>query len=208
MPRAVRMAQQGEQTRAAILDAAIELFGKSGFRGTSMSKIAERAGVVQSVLHHHFGSKDQLLIDALMRHYPASSERADMQAIAEGRADFLDEMLRVTRLNAERPDLVRFFSVMSGEALTDGHPAQEFFVQRYANVREGYVTAIARSAGLSDPAQLHTITALVSLVFAVSDGLQMQWLRDPSIDYVGGIEANLNRMRHLLNAIVENQADR
>ncbi|WP_338811325.1 helix-turn-helix domain-containing protein (plasmid) [Agrobacterium leguminum] len=201
MPRAVRMAQQGEQTRATILDAAIELFGRQGFRGTSMSQIAARAGVVQSVLHHHFGSKDRLLIDALSRYYPASTERADIQAIAEGSVEFLDEMLRVTKLNAERPELVRFFSAMSGEALTDGHPAQEFFVKRYESVREGYAAAIIQSKRATDPGDQRGITALVTLFFAASDGLQMQWLRDPTIDYVGEIEMTIDMIRPRLEAI-------
>ncbi|SCB36463.1 TetR/AcrR family transcriptional regulator [Rhizobium hainanense] len=203
MPRAIRMAQQGEQTRAAILDAAIELFGKAGFRSTSMSQIATRAGVVQSVLHHHFGSKDRLLLEALNRYYPASTERADMRAIAEGRVDFLDEMLRVTRLNADRPDLVRFFSAMSGEALTEGHPAQEFFVRRYEAVREGYVSAIAKSKGITRASDLKTINNLVTLLFAASDGLQMQWLRDPEIDYIGGIELTIGMIRQRMDAIAD-----
>ncbi|QDG93868.1 helix-turn-helix transcriptional regulator (plasmid) [Rhizobium sp. NIBRBAC000502774] len=46
LPRAVSNVRQGENTRRSILEAAVELFGKSGYRGASMTQIARRAGVV------------------------------------------------------------------------------------------------------------------------------------------------------------------
>ncbi|VWB87120.1 TetR/AcrR family transcriptional regulator [Burkholderia lata] len=202
MPRATRIAQQGEQTREQILDAAVKLFGERGFRGTSLSQIAAQAGVVQSVLHHHFGSKDQLLTATLLRHYPPAAQRPDVEAIAAGQMEFFDEMLRVTRNNAAHPDLVRFFSVMTGEALTEGHPAQEFFVARYDNVREGFVSAIARSKGTTDPRIIEEISTVVSIFFAMSDGLQMQWLRNPSIDFVASVEIAVQMLRERLDSLI------
>lgn len=49
-----------EGTRASILEAAETLFVKKGFAATSMSDIAERAAVTKSLIHHHFGSKEEL----------------------------------------------------------------------------------------------------------------------------------------------------
>ncbi|MCB9507465.1 MAG: helix-turn-helix transcriptional regulator [Myxococcales bacterium] len=49
-----------EATRAAIVAAATELFVEHGPNGASMSDIARRAGVTKSLIHHHFGSKDEL----------------------------------------------------------------------------------------------------------------------------------------------------
>ncbi|NLG21793.1 MAG: helix-turn-helix transcriptional regulator, partial [Actinomycetales bacterium] len=43
-----------------ILEAAINLFGRNGVKGTSMRAIAEEAGVSQALVVHHFGSKDGL----------------------------------------------------------------------------------------------------------------------------------------------------
>lgn len=201
MPRAKRNAERGEQTRAAIVAAAVELFGERGFRGTSISQIAQKAGVVQSVLHHHFGSKEQLLNAALASHYRGVVDRPDMEAIAVGQIDFFDEMMRVTEFNHQHPDLVRFFSVMTGEALTDDHPAQLFFKQRYDAVRAGFVSAIAKSKGIDDEAMLRQISEIVTIFFAVSDGLQMQWLRNPDIDFVGGVKLMTEMLRHRLTAI-------
>jgi TetR/AcrR family transcriptional regulator len=49
-----------EASRAAILDAAEDLFLDKGFAGTSMSDIAKASGVTKSLIHHHFGSKEGL----------------------------------------------------------------------------------------------------------------------------------------------------
>ncbi|WP_442894153.1 TetR/AcrR family transcriptional regulator [Bradyrhizobium sp. AZCC 1721] len=46
--------------RDAILQAARTEFAKSGFHGTKMRDIAQRAGVSQGLLHHHFQGKDGL----------------------------------------------------------------------------------------------------------------------------------------------------
>lgn len=49
-----------EMTRRNILDAARDLFLEKGFADTSTSEIAKSAGATKSLIHHHFGSKQQL----------------------------------------------------------------------------------------------------------------------------------------------------
>lgn len=49
-----------DKTRSAILQAAIRLFAKNGFAGTSISDIAEQAKINQSLIYHHFGNKEKL----------------------------------------------------------------------------------------------------------------------------------------------------
>lgn len=49
--------------RDAILDAAIRLFGKQGYSGTSMRDIAAAVGVLPGSLYAHIASKEALLAD-------------------------------------------------------------------------------------------------------------------------------------------------
>lgn len=49
-----------ELSQAKILASAQALFIEKGFDGTSMSAIARRSGVTQSMIHHYFGSKEAL----------------------------------------------------------------------------------------------------------------------------------------------------
>ncbi|MEH3153943.1 MAG: helix-turn-helix domain containing protein [Gordonia paraffinivorans] len=56
---------RGAASRAAILDAATELFSTRGYAGTGISAIASQAGVHSGSIYHAFGSK-QGLLDAVM----------------------------------------------------------------------------------------------------------------------------------------------
>ena len=52
-------------TKAAILAAARECFAAAGFGGTTIRAIAAEAGVDAALVHHYFGSKDDLFVAAL-----------------------------------------------------------------------------------------------------------------------------------------------
>lgn len=56
---------RGAASRAAILDAATDLFSTRGYAGTGISAIASQAGVHSGSIYHAFGSK-QGLLDAVM----------------------------------------------------------------------------------------------------------------------------------------------
>ncbi len=58
-----RRPRDPEATRQALLDAAIELFGRDGFDGTPVSAIAEAAQVTKGGFYHHFPSKQALLYE-------------------------------------------------------------------------------------------------------------------------------------------------
>jgi AcrR family transcriptional regulator len=48
------------KTRKKILEAAANLFVKNGFDGISISQIAKKAGINQSLIYHYFESKEDL----------------------------------------------------------------------------------------------------------------------------------------------------
>src|ERR1041384_4493593 len=52
---------KGEQTRAAILDAALKLVSKSGLEGLTIGTLADATGMSKSGLFAHFGSREDLL---------------------------------------------------------------------------------------------------------------------------------------------------
>ena len=49
-----------------IVNAALQLFAKNGFDGTSTSKVAKEAGVSEGLIFRHFGNKEGLL-NAIMK---------------------------------------------------------------------------------------------------------------------------------------------
>lgn len=50
----------GERTKAALVDAALEEFAAKGYAGTGVREVAERAGVSKDLIAYHFGSKEGL----------------------------------------------------------------------------------------------------------------------------------------------------
>src|SRR5829696_9045447 len=57
--------QQAAETRAAVLGAAVQLFGERGWAGTGMREVARAAGVSVETVYAGFGSKSDLLMAAL-----------------------------------------------------------------------------------------------------------------------------------------------
>lgn len=61
-PRPEERRVDGEKSRAALLDAALEEFSAKGFAGTRVRDVAARAGVSKDLIAYHFGSKEGLYL--------------------------------------------------------------------------------------------------------------------------------------------------
>jgi TetR/AcrR family transcriptional regulator len=83
-------------TRDRLIETSIDLFSQYGFDGTSLSSIAEKAGVTQPTLNYHFGTKEQLYRDVIRhcgRQWVAAVEVGDdLRDLS--RADVLKVALR------------------------------------------------------------------------------------------------------------------
>jgi AcrR family transcriptional regulator len=65
-------------TRLKILDTAERLFGEQGYQPVSLRHITAAAGVNLASIHYHFGSKEELLDELVMRRaVPVSEERME-----------------------------------------------------------------------------------------------------------------------------------
>lgn len=74
---------KGELTRRAILDAAIERFGREGYRATSVADVARGAGVGGTVAYAYFANKEALFLAALDEDAAA--------VIHEGLSEFMED---------------------------------------------------------------------------------------------------------------------
>lgn len=183
-PRVVRMSQQGAvrgpyaktaARRQEILDTALEVFAQQGFRGGSLREIAERVGLSQAGVLHHFDSKEALLAAVLQQR-----DTQNNAVFAADRAEhgLLEALRLAVRRDSQADGLVRLFVTLAAEATDPEHPAHAFFVQRYADLlamiaadlRSGQVTGDI-AAGV-DP------EVCAAVVVALWDGLQVQWLLD------------------------------
>ncbi|ROP61262.1 TetR/AcrR family transcriptional regulator [Curtobacterium sp. ZW137] len=174
---------KGIAKRDEILTVALELVAQQGFRRTSIKDIADAVGLTQAGLLHYFDSKDELWVEILRR-------RDELDNATEwNAADPAELLAAIVRHNAEVPGLVQMFVNLSAAAATDPeHPAHEYFRQRYENSRRDMA---ADFRAMQEDGRLRTdvdAEELTSVLLAVSDGMQIQWLFDPSRDMVAHVE--------------------
>jgi AcrR family transcriptional regulator len=88
--RSRRRRADGEQTRARVIDAAIESILEKGYYQTSSNEIARRAGVTWGTIQHQFGTREQLLLEVMNERWH-TLQHAIATATIEG--DTLEERL-------------------------------------------------------------------------------------------------------------------
>ncbi|WP_406419965.1 TetR/AcrR family transcriptional regulator [Streptomyces sp. NBC_01614] len=168
---------RGEERRAEIVRAALEVIAERGYRGASLAAVAERVGLTQQGLLHYFPTKDALLVAVLQ-------ERDQWDAVPDTRWR-VDLLASLVEYNAMRPGIIQTFSALLGESVTEGHPAREYFTERYTRVRASMAEVLRVEYGDLLPNGL-TPERTAPLLVAVMDGLQYQWLLDPeSVDMPG-----------------------
>jgi len=82
-----------QDTRSKLVAAAIEEIAEEGWNGARTRSIAERAGVNSGVVHYHFGSMEDLLLEAVASTFAAITEMAQESITAETIALGMDGML-------------------------------------------------------------------------------------------------------------------
>jgi AcrR family transcriptional regulator len=90
-------------TRAAILAEARALFAEQGYAGTSVRAVAAAAGVDAALVHHYFGTKDDLFLAAL--ELPVDPRRLVAPVVAGGPDGAAERFLGVFLSAWDDPDI-------------------------------------------------------------------------------------------------------
>ena len=80
-----RALQKGQQTRAAILDAALTLASHMGLEGLSIGALAEVTQMSKSGVFAHFGSREELQISVIREYHARFEDEVFFPAIREAR---------------------------------------------------------------------------------------------------------------------------
>ena len=191
------MAQRGAYAkgiakREEILTTALEVIVREGFSGASVRQLADAVGLSQAGLLHYFASKDELFTEVLRKRDEVDA--VGMDAAGPDPAALFDGFLALIRHNADVPGLVQLYVHLSAAATDPAHDGHEYFRERVAQIRSRFAPAIAELQASGDlPSSLEP-EQLSRILIALADGLQEQWLMDPSIDMAGDIAALLQAL--------------
>ena len=85
MPREGRAMQKGQQTKAAIVDAALGLATQIGLEGLSIGALAEVTQMSKSGVFAHFGSREELQISVVREYHRRFEDEVFFPAVQEAR---------------------------------------------------------------------------------------------------------------------------
>jgi AcrR family transcriptional regulator len=137
----------GERVRQRILDHAEELFAERGFFGASVRDITEHAGVRLAAVNYHFGTKEELFRDVILRRATVlNAERLRRLRAVAGKG------ARATRLRAV---VVSFVAPVLSAARAD--PGFRNYCTLIAQVANSRLWALSLVAGpMNDVARAFT----------------------------------------------------
>ncbi|HTY24032.1 MAG TPA: TetR/AcrR family transcriptional regulator [Desulfomonilaceae bacterium] len=166
------------ETESKIIQAALEIFVRKGYQGTSVEEITRKVGLTKGALYAHFRSKGEVLL-RIVDEYRSKFLGGMVDALERVEGDALDKIHRVISYNSkfvlEHQDLVVFFTFVTSElrADVDFEPALKGAYREYV----GIITDIVRHGirqGLFKKELDADATALTFM--ALHDGVLHHWV--------------------------------
>jgi AcrR family transcriptional regulator len=106
-----------DDTRARVLEVALELFAEQGFAATSTREISDRLGFTKAALYYHFRTKDELLdallapaisdLDALVGQAPARPSTSARRQLLAGFVDLVAANAKLIRVLTQDPSVTK-----------------------------------------------------------------------------------------------------
>jgi AcrR family transcriptional regulator len=145
-----------DERRQRIVDAAIPLFARKGFGGTTTRELAEAAGISEALLFRHFPSK-QLLYREILQQVgcqgdPALEQLASLPASAATLVCMVRFMVRrfVAGSDVDRADLDPRLRLVLHSCLEDGDYARELFDAVFARVVPFFAASLDAAVAAGD----------------------------------------------------------
>jgi len=178
----------GGDRRALILDAARGQFAAKGYAGASVRAIAREAGVDPALVHHYFGTKEQVFVAAMELPVNPGDLLPDVLA---GDVDHLGERLvRMFLQLWSRPDFREPFLGMLTSAFTSDQGAamlREF-------VGSALLARVAAAVGSPPPLQIQAAAAQMVGVVLLRHVVRMEPLASaPEEDLVALLAPTVQR---------------
>jgi AcrR family transcriptional regulator len=168
--------------REQLLDGAIECLRTKGYARTTARDIAAAADANLASIGYHFGSKEALLNEAIMRACEEWTTRLGHAAFASSSDAPLDQMgaswvAMLSSFEELRPVLVGLVEAVGQSAWSDD--LRRELAAHYKTSREQVASMVRASLGDAADDTGGDADVVASFLIAVCDGLVLQWLLDP-----------------------------
>ncbi|GAB3616725.1 TetR family transcriptional regulator [Okibacterium endophyticum] len=151
--------------RELLIQSAVKVAAERGLRGLTFRAVAERAGVNNSLVAHHFGTRDSLLAAALEWAVEQSIETTGLFSV-DSQESFADTLLEELTVNSE---IQSFQYEMILEARRNPMFAEP--VKRLYNRYQEVIALSLERFGIDTHDQ-----SKVRFIFAALDGLVLQYM--------------------------------
>lgn len=174
-----RKTLKSDQTRAAILETALEILGERGYEQTTMRAIAEKAGVSLGNAYYYFRSKEHLIQAFYQRLHDAHV--AASQPVLETEHTLKARLLQVMRLKIKT--LTPYHDFAGVLFKTAAHPDSPLnpFAEEADPVRQASILLfdqVIEGASVKIPQDLRAELPYLLWVYHV--GVILFWIHDPS----------------------------
>ncbi len=197
MPKIVNKSEKREK----LVQAAIPVFAKHGFRETKMSDIAIKADVGKGTLYEYFDSKDELFLNTFKVWFSYFTEQ--MQDIVSREKNPHKQLLvffqqlfaTIEQYGVTYFIFFDFWSELTRNPLLN----KQEIVNVYQSLRELFSSALEEGVELKVFKPIDCMAAGATLL-AISDGLLVQWLIDESAFSIE--EVGVSSIKSYLDSII------
>ena len=159
---------------AEIVAVATELFARRGYRGTTLTAIADEIKATDASILHYFPNKAAIL-DAVLERDDEPGRREFLDLIEPGGIEALRRFAYWGERMEAEPTTTSLLVVLTAEALSESSDLHGRFESRYRYMRSRMVKAIRlgieRGEIKPDVDAIHEATAIIAFV----DGIRLQW---------------------------------
>lgn len=191
-------ALSGEKARR-IVEAMRHSVAKRGAAGSTFDHVSREAGVSRGLLHYYFGTKEQLLVEAVRRDCELRLEALEHRlAGAQTADDFIDLMAEnLQETISEDPDFVTLVFELFTLSRRNEEIAVEYAgLMSRTRVRVASMLAAAQKEGVL---RLHAEPeAVADILFSLADGFALRMLSEPQRDFGETIRAGIFCARALM----------
>jgi AcrR family transcriptional regulator len=182
-----------------IVEAMRRSVAQHGTAGSTFERVSREAGVSRGLLHYYFGTKEQLLVEAVRRDCQLRLEHLQRQlAGAQTADDFIGLLARhLQDVVREDPEFVTLLFELFTLSRRNADIAAEY-AKLMRSMRE-QVAAMLSAAQEEGVLRLHADPqAVAEILFSLGDGFALRMLVEPERDFSATVRAGIVSARALL----------